>query len=135
MPDVKSFTTAARTGNFDEVREFILAACENAPLKSKHQIAIAADEIFTNISSYAYTPETGEVNIRVYAEDGAVTIEFEDAGVPYNPMLQKEPDLSADEDKRTKGGLGIFIVKKLMDKVAYRREGNKNILSIRKKLC
>jgi anti-sigma regulatory factor (Ser/Thr protein kinase) len=62
----------------------------------------------------------------------AVTIEFEDDGVPYDPTAQAAPDLGQSADEREFGGLGIFMTKKLMDTVEYRREGAKNILTMKK---
>jgi anti-sigma regulatory factor (Ser/Thr protein kinase) len=87
------------------------------------------EEIFVNIAHYAYTPETGSVTIRMSVQENIV-IEFEDSGKPYNPLEKEDPDIKASAEEREVGGLGIFMVKKIMDKVEYRREGNKNILTI-----
>ena len=66
---------------------------------------------------------------------GDVCIEFEDGGKPYNPLGNDDPDTTAGAKERKIGGLGIFMVKKIMDAVEYRREGNKNILTIKKGLA
>ena len=57
-----------------------------------------------------------------------------DGGSPYDPTSAKEPDVTLSAEERSIGGLGLFIVKKTMDDVAYRRDGSKNILTITKKL-
>jgi anti-sigma regulatory factor (Ser/Thr protein kinase) len=125
-------TVEAKHENLDQVFAFIESHTEDLPPKSRYHINIAVDEIFTNISSYAYQNESGTVVIRV-AADNAATIEFEDTGVPYDPTSRPEPDLTQSADEREPGGLGIFMTKKLMDTVEYRREGSKNILTLKKR--
>ncbi|MDR1149169.1 MAG: ATP-binding protein [Spirochaetaceae bacterium] len=121
----------AKLENFKKVLAFVESHTGDFPVKSRRHINIAVDEIFTNISNFAYQNKTGTVVIRIAADD-AVTIEFEDNGVPYDPTAQAEPDLTQSADERTPGGLGIFMTKKLMDTVEYRREDNKNILTLKK---
>ena len=58
---------------------------------------------------------------------------FEDWGVPYNPLEKPDPDITLSAEERNVGGLGIFIVKKTMDSMTYKREYKKNILRIEKK--
>jgi anti-sigma regulatory factor (Ser/Thr protein kinase) len=121
----------AKLENLERVLAFVESHTEDFPVKSQYHINIAVDEIFTNIASYAYQNENGTAVIRV-AVNGAVTIEFEDNGVPYDPTAQAEPDLTQSADERELGGLGVFMTKKLMDTVEYRREGNKNVLTVKK---
>jgi sigma-B regulation protein RsbU (phosphoserine phosphatase) len=121
----------AKPENMDSVLDFVNGQIGGCPVKIQNQIGIAVDEVFSNIARYAYNPETGSVAVRI-AVDDAITIEFEDKGVPYNPIETAAPDTSLSAEEREPGGLGIFMVKKLMDTVEYRREGNKNILTIKK---
>jgi anti-sigma regulatory factor (Ser/Thr protein kinase) len=121
----------AKLENLERVLAFVESHTEDFPMKSQHYINIAVDEIFTNIASYAYQNEPGTAVIRI-AVNNAVTIEFEDSGVPYDPTAQAEPDLTQSAEERELGGLGVFMTRKLMDTVEYRREGNKNILTIKK---
>ena len=117
--------------NLDTVLEFVNACIEDCPPKIQNQIGIAVDEIFSNIARYAYSPETGGAVVRI-AVDEDITIEFEDSGVAYDPLSRGTPDLDAPTEERVIGGLGIFMVRKLMDSVEYRREGNRNILVVKK---
>ena len=117
--------------NMDTVMDFVNKHIEEYPSKIKNQIGIAVDEIFSNIASYAYNPETGVAAVRIEAGEN-ITIEFEDSGAPYNPLTAPAPDISLPAQKREIGGLGIFMVKNIMDSVEYRREGNKNILTVKK---
>ena len=57
-----------------------------------------------------------------------------DEGVPFDPLAKEDPDVTLSAEERQIGGLGIFLVKKTMDGMAYRREDGKNILTIRKKI-
>ena len=123
----------AKLENMAAVLDFVCERIEACPLKIQIKIRIAVDEIFSNIARYAYHPSSGSVAIRI-AVDDYITIEFEDRGRPYNPLAADDPDITLSAEERDIGGLGIFIVKKIMESVEYRREGEKNILTIKKKL-
>ena len=125
----------AKPENLGAVLDFVAQKLEavDCPGKTRRQIAIAIEEIFVNIANYAYNPKTGGALIRVLVGED-VAIEFEDGGKPYNPLEKADPDITASLEERETGGLGIFMVKNMMDAVDYRREGNRNILTVRKKL-
>ncbi|MDR1133502.1 MAG: ATP-binding protein [Synergistaceae bacterium] len=123
----------AETENLGEVLEFIASETPGLPEKTRQNILIAAEEIFVNIAQYAYRPGTGKTIVRV-TSGGDVTIEFEDCGAPYDPLQKADPDITLSTEERDIGGLGIFMAKSLMDNISYRREGNKNILTIKKEI-
>ncbi|MCL2480265.1 MAG: ATP-binding protein [Spirochaetaceae bacterium] len=123
----------AKLENMDEVLDFINEQIKDCPPRIQHQIGIAVDEVFSNIASYAYHPATGSVAVRITV-DSDINIEFEDSGIAYDPLSADTPDISLPAEERKIGGLGIFMLKKLMDSVEYRRKENKNILSIKKKI-
>lgn len=131
-----TLTVEARTENLDRVLGFIEQNLEAADcsVKAQTQICVAAEEIFVNIAHYAYTPDTGEAVIRIAAENGMAEIEFRDRGIPFDPLAKADPDVTLSADKRKIGGLGIYMVKKSMDQVMYRREDGQNIFTMRKKL-
>ncbi|MBV7272450.1 ATP-binding protein [Clostridiaceae bacterium UIB06] len=130
---MKELFVDAVIDNLDMVMDFVNSELEtyDCSMKVQTQIDIAIEEIFVNISSYAYKPEVGPVTIRV-AVDNEVIIEFEDKGTPYNPIEKIDPDITKSIEEREIGGLGIFMVKKIMDSVEYKNVDNKNILIIRK---
>ena len=132
---MKELIIQAQTKNLDAVLDFVSGELEavGCPLKTQTQIAIAVEEIFVNIAHYAYSAQPGGAAIRV-SVGAEVTIEFEDNGKPYNPLEKDAPDISADVEERQIGGLGVFMVKKIMDSVEYQYDGNKNTLTIRKAL-
>ena len=105
-------------------------------VKAQMAIDIALDEILANICHYAYTPGTGtvEVCIEYDAENRTAEITFRDRGVPFDPLQKEDPDTTLSAEERKIGGLGIFLVRKTMDAMKYRREGGSNVLTIRKKI-
>jgi anti-sigma regulatory factor (Ser/Thr protein kinase) len=74
------------------------------------------------------------VEIRCSVCDGVVLLEFEDSGTPFDPLSHKDPDVAAGLEERKIGGLGVFIVKRIMDSVEYCREGGRNLLRMIKSL-
>ena len=114
------------------------AALEQMDCSVKAQMAIdiALDEILANICHYAYAPGTGtvEVCVDLDAENRTAEITFRDSGVPFDPLQREEPDTTLSAEERKIGGLGIFLVRKTMDAMEYRREGGSNVLTIRKKI-
>ena len=112
--------------------EGILAPMEGS-MKSQMQINIAIDEIYSNIVKFSgATQVTLIVEIRKATLTARLT--FIDNGKPYDPIKQADPDITLPAEEREIGGLGIFIVKKTMDSVSYRRNGDNNELSITKTL-
>jgi len=132
---LKELNISASVENLDTVMDFVNTELEESacPLNLQTQIGIAVEEILVNIANYAYKPTvpSGNVTVRIAVGD-EVTIEFEDNGVPYNPLKNKDPDISAPARERNVGGLGIYMVKQIMDSVEYRHIDGKNILVIRK---
>ena len=135
---MKDISVDATIENLEKVVEFINTELESFDCNSKTQmeIAIAVDEIFSNISHYAYGDKVGQATILIGfdKESKEVTLRFIDKGVPYNPLDKEDPDVSLSADERHEGGLGIYIVKKTMDKVEYEYKDNQNILTIKKKI-
>jgi phosphoserine phosphatase RsbU/P len=102
--------------------------------KVMHDLNLALEEILTNIISYGYTDNREhEIRIRLSAQPGEVSVEIEDDGRPFNPLEAPEPDIIKPVDERSIGGLGIHLVRKLMDGLEYRRQGDRNFLTMKKK--
>ena len=118
----------------DAVQDFINARIDDCPMKVQNQIKIAVDEIFSNIANYAYHPKVGGAAVRVIVGDD-ISVEFEDSGIAYDPLSADSPDITLSAEEREIGGLGLFMVKNIMDSVEYRRDGDKNILTIKKRLA
>lgn len=98
-------------------------------------LQLALEECVTNVIMYAYPPEeqhTLQVTAELQAPDLIFTIE--DSGVPFDPTQVAEADTSLSAEERPIGGLGIFLVRQLMDSVEYRRDGDRNLLTLRKQV-
>ena len=139
MGEEKKLTVPAKLEELDRVLEFVQQELEafRCSQKSQTQIAIAEEEIFVNIVHYAYPSRpNGMVTVTCRMEENppSAVIQFTDNGIPYNPLEQKEPDVSLSAEKRSIGGLGIFMVKKTMDQIRYEFRDGKNILTMKKKL-
>lgn len=97
------------------------------------EIELALEEVLVNIIKHAYKEcgIDGDIEITCNIDDaGSLFIEIADSGTPFDIFSAREPDIFADIDERQIGGLGIFFVKKLMDDVRYRRENDRNILTL-----
>ena len=135
---MKELTIAATVENIETVTDFVNEQLESldCPMKAQMQIDIAIDELFGNIAHYAYNPEIGKATVRVeVVEDPlSVVITFIDKGVPYDPLAKADPDTTLSAEERDIGGLGIYMVKKSMDDIAYEYKDGQNILTIKKSL-
>ena len=99
-------------------------------------LLIAVEEIFVNVSSYAYPNNIGNINISLEYNklSRIIKIIFKDSGIPFDPTKKSKPNLKASPAKRKIGGLGIYMVKKISDTMEYLYSDNQNILSITKKI-
>ena len=133
---MKEITLEARVENLDRVLTFLDTELEEleCPIKEQTMLDIALEEMFVNVAHYAYTPEVGIVNIRLEVLDDPLGVEIilTDSGVPYDPLAKADPDITLSAEEREIGGLGIYMVKKSMDEVAYKHENGQNIFSMKK---
>ncbi len=114
------------TGFFED----ILSAA-NAPMKVIAQVNVAVDEIFSNIARYSGATAA---TLGCSLADGRMTLRFSDNGRPYDPTGKPDPDTTLSAEERDVGGLGIFMVKKIMDEVTYEYVDGLNILTLVKAL-
>ncbi len=98
--------------------------------EKKNHLELALEEALVNIFSYAYPEKPGHVDLTCRLTDGRLVILIEDEGIPFSMMSAAAPDLTADILERKIGGLGVHLIKNLMDDVRYRREGKRNLLEL-----
>jgi anti-sigma regulatory factor (Ser/Thr protein kinase) len=119
---------------FDKANEFV-RSCAQAPGCSREciqSLLLATEEIFVNIVNHAYDdPVSGSIELvfDTIAND-TVSLQFTDQGKAFNPLQVPPPDIKASIKNRKPGGLGIFMVKQLVDSVQYQRHGNSNVLTL-----
>ena len=112
--------------------EFVASTAETFgvhPNRVMH-LELAVEEATANICSYAYEIPPGEVTIKISREPELFRIELIDSGVPFDPMAMETPDLKAELESRQVGGLGVFLIRRMLDDVHYSRSGAQNILSL-----
>ena len=96
---------------------------------------LAMEEAVVNVIDYAYPQGTsGTVDISALADGDAVAFVITDSGIPFDPTAAKEVDTTLPLEERQIGGLGIHLIRKIMDDVSYERRDNKNILTLRKNI-
>ncbi|MBO4898878.1 MAG: ATP-binding protein [Lachnospiraceae bacterium] len=136
---MKELTIEAKVDNLDKVLSFVDEQLETAgcSIGMQTQIDIAVEEVFVNIAQYAYDPDSGPAKISidiVGTNPVKVKLTFNDTGVPYNPLAKEDPDVTMSVEERPIGGLGIFMVKNIMDDVQYEYKEGHNIFTITKNL-
>jgi serine/threonine-protein kinase RsbW len=96
---------------------------------------LVIEEAFTNVVKYAYADDRlHNIEISFEKEFNDLKIKIIDDGEPYDPTQNSDPDLTLPADERSIGGLGIYMIRKMMDKVEYQRTENKNVLIMTKGL-
>lgn len=112
-----------------------LAEEENWPPDVTFQIGLAIEEVGVNIVEYGHDDgRAHEIKIVISTAAEAITIEIEDDGHAFNPLQDApQPDLDSAVEDRTVGGLGIHLVRSMMDQVHYQRQQNKNCLTLVKR--
>lgn len=134
---MQSVRFAAKFEFLDEIRDFVgdIAREGGFDEKDVYNIQLAADEAASNIIEHAYEGVTdGLLDLSCGMENNAITIILVDYGEPFDPSAIPMPDLKADLSDRKIGGLGIFLMRKLMDEVHYEpREDKSNVLTMIKR--
>ena len=101
--------------------------------KLTFEMNLALDELFTNIISYGFADEKEHViKIDIVAENNELRMRIEDDGIPFDPVIAEEPNLECRIEECRIGGLGIHLIKNLMDEIRYERLNDVNILYLKK---
>lgn len=105
------------------------------PSRALYAVNLALDELVTNVVLYGYDEPAGQsVTVRIVTKEGELTASVEDDGKAFDPLEVAAPDLNAPLAQRDVGGLGIHLVRSLMDHVGYAREAERNVLTVRKRI-
>lgn len=120
--DSKELIVKSRTDNLTEIRKFVSNGALSAGIPSKvvDNIILAVDEACTNIIKHAYKnfPE-GEIVLKLEIDSDKLTVVIIDHGMPFNPESIQDPDLQKYYIQHRVGGLGMYLMKSLMDEVKY----------------
>lgn len=126
---MKTVQFAAKFEYLDEIREFVGAIARKGGFSDKdvYNIQLATDEAASNIIEHAYEKIVdGVLELSCGVKDDRITIVLIDHGESFDPSEIPLPDLKADLSDRKIGGLGIFLMRKLMDEVSYEAKPDKN---------
>jgi serine/threonine-protein kinase RsbW len=105
------------------------------PKKFLFEINLVLDELFTNIICYGfYGNREHIIRVTITLKNDEICVCIEDDGIPFNPIEFEIPDMPHSIEDCKIGGLGIHIVRKLMDDICYQRSGDKNVLALKKKI-
>ncbi len=125
---------AASHGQLQLVEQAIdaMAESENWPEELVFKVKLVVEELGLNIIDHGYgNDESKEIEIRLSTDGGSLTIEFIDEASPFDPLHDTPPpDTSAGIEDRPVGGLGVFLVKEMMDEATYAREENRNRITL-----
>ena len=108
-----------------------MAERENWPPELVFRVQLAIEEVVLNVMDYGYDDGIHEFEVIITSEADSLTIEVVDGGRPFDPLHDASiPDLEASVEERKVGGLGIHLVRTMMDQVNYRREQGRNHLTL-----
>ena len=133
---MKNVQFAAKFEYLDEIREFVggIARAGGFSDKDVYNIQLATDEAASNIIEHAYEKiKDGMLELSCGVREDLITIILVDHGESFDPSEIPLPDLKADLSNRKIGGLGIFLMRKLMDEVHYEVKAKSNVLTMTKR--
>lgn len=131
MPEAISLTIAPRHDQLDQITAAVeeLGERDNWPLDLVFKVNLVLEELGVNVVNYS--GDASEIAISLASDEHAVSVEIVDDGPPFNPLADAvEPDLDAPLEDRPIGGLGIHLVREMMDELHYSREEGKNRLAM-----
>ena len=120
-----------------QLNEFIDGFCEQRDIDNDITMSLnlAIEEAVVNVMNYAYPEGTvGYVDIEAEADDDFVTFVISDTGKPFDPTQKDEVNIALSVEERPIGGLGIHLVRRMMDEISYRYADHRNILTLRKRI-
>lgn len=124
--------------NLEPMLDFVVDSARAAGFEKEllGKIRLVCEEALANIVHYAYPGGSGDMELQCGPDGKTWTfvIRIVDSGVAFNPFERADPDIHAPVEEREIGGLGIFLIRQIMDSYDYRRENNRNIMTLTKKL-
>jgi serine/threonine-protein kinase RsbW len=133
---MRSVTYPAKFEFLDKIRDLVAEEARRGGFNEKevYSIQLAADEAASNIIEHAYNGvANGQIELTCEIRDNAITITMQDHGKSFDPKHVKQPNLKANLSERQIGGLGIYLMRKLMDDVRYKSTTTGNLLTMIKR--
>ncbi|MBN1940103.1 MAG: ATP-binding protein [Candidatus Aminicenantes bacterium] len=123
----------ARMDGLHEILEFIDAGARESGFseQARGRIRLAAEEALVNVILHAYRGAEGPVDVSwEKTPEQALVVEIRDQGIAFDPLEVEKPDTGVGLEERKVGGLGIFFIREVTDRVQYRRDGAENVLTL-----
>lgn len=119
-----------------QLNAFVDEVCETAGLdmSTTMKINLAIEEAVVNVMNYAYPNGKGDVDIDAQINDEHLMFVISDSGTPFDPTVKAEVDTTLSAEQRSIGGLGIHLIRQIMDTINYERVDNKNLLTLSKNI-
>ena len=132
MNNIKTFRQLVTQENYKTFYTWVQNVCQEWNISDDlaNKLDMCAEEIFTNVAFYAYPDKKGIIDVILKKSDNNIVFEFKDEGTEYNPLEKPDPDITLPPEEREPGGLGIYMVKNLSNEIYYKRENDKNILTL-----
>jgi len=128
-----SLIVPARIDALPQCTEFVTARAVEAGFTPSRlcEIELVVEEVVANICRHGYDDQPGQVELRCRRVDTQrLLLEFIDGGRPFDILAVPPPDLTVELDQREPGGLGVPLIRAMVDEATYKREGNRNILRL-----
>ncbi len=137
MPENLSLVVKNDLAEIPRLAKFVSAFCGRHGLSqdAEFDLTLALDEILVNVIRHGYQDQgSHEIGLSFALDAGELTVSVEDDAAPFNPLEAPPPNLNLPLEERRPGGLGIHLVKNLMDELHYQRRGGRNVLTMKKNL-
>jgi anti-sigma regulatory factor (Ser/Thr protein kinase) len=140
MADLKERKSIVLNNDIQEVpllATFVEGVCEEVGMDAATtmQMNLAMEEAVVNVMNYDYPiGEKGEIAIEATTDNGMLNFVIKDSGTPFDPTAKEDADTTLSAEERPIGGLGIFLVKQIMDNVSYEYKEGKNVLTLSKRI-
>jgi serine/threonine-protein kinase RsbW len=110
------------------VTDLAVEAC--LPAEKVSRLDLAVEEWATNVCRHAYRGGNGTVWVAVRREGPTLVVELSDEGSPFDPTTAAEPDVSLPLTERSPGGLGLMLMRRMVDELSYKRDGHRNVVTL-----
>ena len=133
----EKLTIVNKVSEISKLNAFVKSATAalNMEKALANQLKLAVEEAVTNVIDYAYPNGTeGNIDLTIEADESRIRFILSDSGVEFDPTGVSKADTTLTVDERPIGGLGVFLVRNLMDSINYEHIDGKNILRMEKQL-
>ena len=134
---MKTLKVKSKLSEINKIRQFLKEVLKGLHLSEEdyYMVELSLIEVCINIMRYAYpSKKNGDIYLKAWEQKGRFYMEIRDNGIPFDPQKTKKPDIKALINSEKKGGLGIFLTRKMMDGFKYKRNQGENVLLLYKKI-